>query len=62
MSKHNSNRGKQIIVLIILNGKGQHYNKVKRLPELLRGMMLRHHGDFCCLNSLHSFRTENQKT
>ena len=60
VSKHNSNREKQIIILIILNGEGRHYNAAKRLSELLRAITLKHHSDFCCLNCLHSFRTENK--
>ena len=30
ISKHDSNRGKQIIFLMILNGKGQHYLAVNK--------------------------------
>ena len=60
VSKHNSNREKQIIILIILNGEGRHYNAAKRLSELLRAITLKHRGDFYCLNCLHSFRIENK--
>ena len=31
-----------------------HYLAVKKLPALLRGTTPKHHGDFYCLNSLHS--------
>ena len=31
----------------------------KSLPRLFRGTTSNHHGDFCCLNCLHSFRTDN---
>ena len=31
----------------------------KKTPALLRGITSKHHGDFYCLNCLHSFRTKN---
>ena len=31
------------------------YYYKKKLSALLRGIMSRHHGDFCCLNCLHPF-------
>ena len=34
----------------------------KKLSALLRGITSKHHGDFYCLNCLHSFRTENKVT
>ena len=40
--------------------EGWHYLAVKILSTLLRKITLKHHGDFYCLNSLHSFRTENK--
>ena len=45
---------------MIPNGEGWHYIAVKRLPVLLRGITSKHHGDFCCLNCLYSFRTYNK--
>ena len=59
VSKHNSNREKQFILLMIRNGEGWHYIAVKKLPALLRSITSKHHWDFYCLNCLHSFRTEN---
>ena len=57
--KHNSNREKQVIILITSNGeKLWHYLAIKRLSALLRGITSKHHDDFCCLNCLHSFATE----
>ena len=53
-----SNREKQVILLMIPNGEGWHYLAVKKLSALLRGITSKHHGDFYCLNCLHSFRTE----
>ena len=58
--KHNSNHEKQVILLMIPNGKGWHYIAVKQLPALLRGMVSKHHGGIYCLNCLHSFKTENK--
>ena len=55
VSKHNSNREKQVILLIISMGeKLWHYLAVKKLSVLLRGITSKHHGDFYCLNCLHS--------
>ena len=34
--------------------------KMKKLSPLLRGVTLKHHGDFYHLNYVHSFRTENK--
>ena len=33
---------------------------VKKLSTLLRRITSKHHGDFYCLNCLHSCRTENK--
>ena len=59
LSKHNSNREKQVF-LIIPNGEGWHYTAVKKLPALLRGMTSKHHSDSYCLNCLHSFATKSK--
>ena len=40
--------------------EGWHYLAVKIPSTLLREITLKHHGDFYCLNCLHSFRTENK--
>ena len=60
VSKHNSNREKQVICLLIPDGKGWHYLAVKKLPALLRGVTSKHHGDFYCFDCLHSFATKNK--
>ena len=61
VSKHNSNRERQVILLMISNGEGQwHYLAVKKLSALLRGITSKHHGDFYCLNCFHSFATEKK--
>ena len=46
---------------MIPNGEGWHYLAVKKLTELLRGIMSKHHDDFYCVNWLHSFATENKR-
>ena len=60
ISKYNSNREKQIILLMIPNEKSWHYLAVKKLSTLLRGITSKHNGYFYYLNCLHSFRTENK--
>ena len=66
VSNHNSNREKQVILLMISNREGceaksegrvaksdcqqSHYLAVKKLSALLRGTTSKHHGDFYCLN------------
>ena len=61
VSKHNSNREKQVIFLMISNEEGWHYLAVKKLSTLLRGITSKHHCDFYCLNCLHSFGTESKR-
>ena len=59
--KNNSNREKQVILLIISHGeKLRHYLAVKKLSALLRGITSKHHSDFYCLNCLHSFVAEKK--
>ena len=58
VSKHNLIREIQDILLIIPNGEGWHYISVKQLPVSLTGILSKHHGGFCYLNFLHSFRTQ----
>ena len=60
VSKHNLNREKQVILLIISNGEKWHYLSVKKLSALLREIKSKHYGDFYCLNRFHSFRTKNK--
>ena len=38
----------------------RHYLAVKSLKRLYRGITSNHDGDFCCLNCLHPFRTDNR--
>ena len=51
---------KQVILLMISDGEKWHYLVVKNLPELLRGIISSHHGDFYCLNCFRSYRTRNK--
>ena len=61
VSKYNSNREKQVILLMISNGeKRWHYPVVKKLSALLRGIMSKHYRDFYCLDCFHSFATKNK--
>ena len=62
ISKHNTTREKQIILLMIPNEEkeGWHYLAVKRLPASLHKKSSNHKGDFYCLKYLNSFRTENK--
>ena len=75
VSKHNSNCGKQVILLMIPNGKGHeakskgreanirerwHYLAVKKLSALLRGITSSNNGDSYCLNCLYSFRAKSK--
>ena len=71
-SKYNYKRKNQVVLLMITNGKKWHYialkseptddgfnRRTKSLSKLFRGITSNHDGDFCCLNCLHSFRTDN---
>ena len=60
ISKYNSNCKKLIILLMIRNEKSWHYLRVTKLSALLRRITSKNNDDFCCLNCLHSFRTENK--
>ena len=71
VSKHNSNREKQVMINkeMISNGENRevkpegrlwHYLAVKKISALLRGTTSKNNGDFYCLTCLHSFRTKNK--
>ena len=45
--------------MITDNNKNWHYLAVKSISRLFRGINSNNNGDFYCLNSLHSFRTDN---
>ena len=58
--KHNSNREKQVILLMSPNGDGCHYLEVQKLPALSIGITSKNKSDFYFLNCLHSFRIRNK--
>ena len=69
ISEHNSNREKQVILLMISNVEGceakskgrWHYLAEKKLSPSLKVITCKHPSDFYCLNCLHSFATENKR-
>ena len=60
VSKHISNREKQVILLMIPNRKEWHYLVVKKLSALLRRITSKHYSNFSCFNCLYSFTTKNK--
>ena len=58
--RHNSNREKQVNLLIIPNEEWWHHITVKKILALLRRITSKRHDDFYCLNCLHSFRTKHK--
>ena len=59
-SKHNNKRKKQVILLMISDGKKYHYLAVTNLSGLLQGNSSNHEGDFYCLNCFNSYTTKNK--
>ena len=60
VSKYNSNRENQIILLEVTDNKKWHYLAVTSLSALLRGVTSTDNGEFYCLSCFHSFRTKNK--
>ena len=60
ISKYNSNRENQVIILMITDEEKQHYYAVKHLSALRRGITSNQVGAFYYLNCLYSFSTENK--
>ena len=71
-SKYYCKRKNQVVLLMINNGKKWHYialkseptedgfnHPIRSLSRFSNGITLNHNGDFYCLNSSHSFRTDN---
>ena len=50
---------KQVILLMITNGKKCHYLVVSSLSALLEGKLSNHHGDLYCLNCFYSYSINN---
>ena len=59
-SKNNLTYDKQIILLMITDGKKWHYLTVKTISGLFERITSNHYGDFYCLNCFHSYRTKNK--
>ena len=51
---------KNLLMIPYPEKEGWHYLAVKKLSSLSRGVTSKHHGNFYCLNFLHSFWTENK--
>ena len=59
-SEHNNKRKKQVILLMIANGKKSHYLAVTSLFALLQVKSSNHKEDFYCLNCFNSYTTKNK--
>ena len=59
-SKHNLTGNKQVILLMITNGKNWHYLVVKSLPGLLKGITSSHKEYFYCLTCFCAYSTKNK--
>ena len=59
-SKPNFKREKQLILLMITDGKKLRYLAVNSLSALLRGITSNHNEDVFCLNCFHSYSTEKK--
>ena len=59
-SEYNSNREKQVILLMITNGKKCDYLAVTNLSALLEKKSSNHHGDLYCLNCFNSYASKNK--
>ena len=60
ISKHNSIRDNQVILLMITVNEKWHYLVVKKLSALFSKITSKHGGTFYCLDCFYSFRTENK--
>ena len=61
ISKHNSTRKSQGILLMMTDNKIRYYLAVNNLSALFCKIKSKHDGDFYCLNCLNSLRTENNR-
>ena len=59
-SEYNSKCKKQVILLMITDGKKWHYLAITNLSALLQGKSSNHHEDFYCLNCFNSYTTKNK--
>ena len=60
VSKHNSDREKEIIRLMIRIGEKWYYLAIKKLSAISRWIAFKHHVNFYCLNCFQSFVTEKK--
>ena len=58
--EYNHKRKKQVILLMITDGKKWHYLVVSNLSALLQGNSSNHEGDFYCLNCFNSYTQKNK--
>ena len=59
-SEYNNKRKNQVILLMITNGKKQHYLAVTVISALLKGVSSNHKEDFYSLNCFSSYTTKNK--
>ena len=59
-SKYNNKRKKQVILLMITNGKKQHYLAVTDISALFQKISSNHDRDFYCLNCFSSYTTKDK--
>ena len=59
-SKYNNKGKKQVILLMITNGKKQHYLAVTDISAMLKRISSNHKEDFYCLNCFNSYTSKNK--
>ena len=59
-SEHKNKRKRQVILLMITDGKIQHYLAVSNLSALLAKKSSNHDRDFYCFNCFNSYTTKNK--
>ena len=59
-SEYNHKHKKQVILLMITDGKKWHYLAVINLSALFKEKLSNHHKDFYCLNCFNSYTTKNK--
>ena len=59
-SEHNNKCKKQVILLMITDGKKWHYLAVTNSSALLQGISSNHEGKFYCLNCFNSYTSKNK--
>ena len=58
--EYNKKRKKQVILLMVTDGKKWHYLAVTNLSELLAKKSSNHDGGFYCLNCFNSYTSKNK--